>query len=148
MLLCNLIITNFNRRIEQVFSVLLTIVCISLTTFTNLTPKIAERLYFSEHQTIVSYFNTFAAIFMTVIIAYVLSKSVQEAQLNLERSKKILSQNEQLLESINQNIDIGICRTDVATNRLIYANIGKVQVMGYSSIDELLNTPPSAFYKV
>jgi PAS domain-containing protein len=96
----------------------------------------------------VSYFNTFAAIFMTVIIAYVLSKSAQEAQLNLERSKKILSQNEKLLESINQNIDIGICRTDVATNRLIYANIGKVQVMGYSSIDELLNTPPSAFYKV
>ena len=147
LLLCNLIITNFNRRIEQVFSILLTIVCISLTTFTDLTPKIAERLYLSEHQTIVSYFNTFAAIFMTVIIAYVLSKSAQEAQLNLERSKKILSQNEKLLESINQNIDIGICRTDVATNRLIYANIGKVQVMGYSSIDELLNTPPSAFYK-
>jgi PAS domain S-box-containing protein len=147
LLLCNLIITNFNRRIEQVFSILLTLLCICLTTFTDLTPKIAERLYVSEHQIIVSYFNTFAAIFMTVVIAYVLAKAALEAQQNLEQSKKILSQNEKLLESINQNIDIGICRTDVATNRLLYANKAKAKVFGYDSVEEILAISPNDFYK-
>lgn len=147
LLLCNLIVTNFNKRIEQIFSMILTLCCVCLTTFTDLTPRIADRLYVSEHQTIVSYFNTFAAIFMTVIIAYVLSKSAQDAQLNLEQSKKILSQNEKLLESINQNIDIGICRTDVATNKLIYANNAKVKVFGYDSVEEILKVSPYDFYK-
>lgn len=147
LLLCNLIVTNFNKRIEQLFSIILTLCCVYVTTFTDLTPRIADRLYMSEHQTIVSYFNTFAAILMTVIIAYVLSKSAQDAQLNLEQSKKILSQNERLLESINQNIDIGICRTDVATNKLIYANNAKVKVFGYDSVEEILNVSPYDLYK-
>ena len=147
LLICNLVTTRLDNRVQQFFSILLTVVCICLTSFTDLTPKLAARLYNVEHQYIVANFNVFAAIFMTVVIAYMMSQSAEEAQHNLVESKKILSQNEKLLESINQNIDIGICRTDVATNKLIYANNSKVKVFGYDSVEEIKQVPPDAFYK-
>ncbi|MES2559308.1 MAG: response regulator [Bacteroidota bacterium] len=147
LLLCYLMVAGPNRKVEQVFSVLLTLACIGLTTFTNLTPKIADRLYRVDHQIIVASFNTVAAILMTVIIAYVLARSSQEAFEHLQESKKILSKNEKLLHSINQNIDIAICRTDVASNNLIYANNAKVKVFGYDSVAEILTVSPDNFYR-
>lgn len=147
LLLCNLMIASWNSRIEQILSILLTLACISLTSFTDLTPKIAARLYREDHQLIVTYFNMSAAIFITVVIAYVLNRSSQQAKENLQESKKILSQNEKLLDSINQNIDIAICRTDVLSNKLIYANNAKVKVFGYDSVDEILAVAPDNFYK-
>ncbi|MES2779182.1 MAG: ATP-binding protein [Bacteroidota bacterium] len=146
LLLCNLIITNFDNRLPRLFAIMLTVTCISLTTFTDLTPKIAAHLYEVEHQVIVSYFNTFIAIFMAVMIAYVLSRSSQKAEENLQESKKILSQNEKLLNSINQNIDVAICRTDLVSNSLVYANNANAKVFGYDSLDELLKVCPDDFY--
>jgi PAS domain S-box-containing protein len=147
LLLCNLMVAGSDRRIEQLFSIALTVLCISITSFTDLTPKLAARLYRGEDQIIVANFNTFAAILMTVAIAYTLSRSSQEARENLQESKKILSQNEKLLNSINQNIDIAICRTDVELNHLIYANNAKAKVFGYNSVAEILAVSPDSFYK-
>lgn len=147
LLLCNLMVASPDRKGEQIFSIALTFFCISITSFTDLTPKIASRLYREEDQLIVVYFNTFAAICMTVIITYILSRSSQKARENLLESKKILSQNEKLLDSINQNIDIAICRTDAVTGVLIYANNAKVKVFGYDSLAEIFTVNPGTFYK-
>lgn len=147
LLLCNLMIASDNRKSDQILSILLTLGCISLTSFTDLTPKIAARLYREDHQLIVAYFNIVAAIFITVVIAFVINRSSQQAREDLQESKKILSQNEKLLNSIIQNIDIAICRTDAATNKLVYANNGKVKVFGYDSLDEIYTVAPDGFYK-
>jgi PAS domain S-box-containing protein len=147
LLLCNLIISNYKKPFEQFLSVGLTVFCILLTSFTNLTPKLSQLLYNNEHQAIVTYFNTFVAMGITVIMAFLLSKSAREAQHSLIANKLVSSKNELLLKSINQNIDIGICRTDVASNRLIYANNAQLKLFGYDTQEELLAVTPHDFYK-
>lgn len=147
LLLCNLMVSSWQKKWQPILSVLVTVLCICLTSFTDITPKISLRLYQPEHIAIVAYFNTFIAVLIVVVMSYYLSKSASDARRSLRENKRILSKNEQLLQSINQNIDIGICRTNVLSNKLLYVNNAKVKLFGYESAEEMLRVSPDAFYK-
>lgn len=146
LLLSNLLISNSEKLFTRIFPILITTFCIVLTSFTGITPKLAQRLVTPEHLAIISYFNTFMALSITVIVAYFLSRSVSKAQETLIESKLILNQNEKLLESINQNIELGIGRIDGLTHQFIYANNAFIHLFGFTSMEEVCQSNPDLFY--
>jgi PAS domain S-box-containing protein len=55
-------------------------------------------------------------------------------------------ESEQLLQSINSNIQVGICRSTMA-NQLIYVNEGFANLFGFGSVQEVLQTSPEFLYE-
>ncbi|MES2730727.1 MAG: PAS domain S-box protein [Bacteroidota bacterium] len=55
-------------------------------------------------------------------------------------------ESEQLLQSINSNIQVGICRSTMA-NQLIYVNEGFAKLFGFGSVQEVLQTAPEYLYE-
>jgi PAS domain S-box-containing protein len=57
-----------------------------------------------------------------------------------------LIQSQQLLNSINQNIDVAICRTSKSMNKLVYVNRGYIKLFGYDNEQDALNSGPANIY--
>lgn len=146
LLLGNTLITNFEKPLNRILPIAITILCISISSFTDLTPKIAAQLYNPQHQLIVGYFNTYMAITISFIVGYILNNSVSEARLQLKESKNILSKNEKLLESINQNIDIGIFRLAADTNEVLYVNNAILKLFQSESLEEIKQNSTFSYY--
>jgi PAS domain S-box-containing protein len=64
----------------------------------------------------------------------------------LKRTEESLKRSQQLMASINTNIKEGIYRSNEDT-QIIYVNPAFVEMFGYNSEEELLNTPFSNLYK-
>ena len=71
----------------------------------------------------------------------VFAKDVTEKR----QKENILLENQQLLSSINHNIKEGIYRS-TPSRGIIYANSAFAEMMGYDSIEELLQTPSPLLY--
>jgi PAS domain S-box-containing protein len=146
LLVCNLIILDYRNRWEQLLVMCISLICISLTSFADITPKIASLLYDRQHQIIMSYFNTFTAIAITLFMAYLLSVSYHESHTQLEQSKNLLNKSEQLIKSINQNIDIGIFRIKAETKEIVYINKAILNIFKYAKSDEVTEKSIFSYY--
>lgn len=62
-----------------------------------------------------------------------------------QKSQEALKQNQQLLESINRNIKEGIYRS-TPNKGMVYVNQAFVDMFGFDSIEEAINTPSRNFY--
>lgn len=83
---------------------------------------------------------------MSILITYLLINSWHKTKMQLELGQSVNERNQRLLSSINQNISIGICRTQASTDRMIYANRANVELFGYADESELLAVNPSSLY--
>lgn len=146
LLLCNLFIINPREKVQQFVSVCITVGCIILTSFTHLTPKLSTGLYDINHINIVAYFNIAVSLTLCIVIFYLMNQLSLETTEVKEAADDTLRKNQLLLNSINQNIDIGICRTDALTNRIIYANNAFLSLFGFKSIEELRLINPEELY--
>jgi hypothetical protein len=126
LIMCNFIIVDPGQKTLKYISLGLTLFCILSTSFFNFTPKLSLHLFKQEHQEIVSYFNVFCALIVTMIMLEIMVRSGNEAEDVIRLQEKSVRTKDQLIKSIAQNIDVGICRTDVGSNRLIYVNRAKM----------------------
>lgn len=146
LLLSNLIISDTKSKLERFVALGITILSIVLVNFTTFTPKLAQTLFDEQIQVFVAYINITAAMLMCIFMTYYIYRMSADATEQLLRSNEAVRQNELLLKSINQNIDEGICRTEVGTNRFVYLNAAKISMFGYNSIEEMLQVSPDTVY--
>ena len=146
LLLCNLFIINPRQKLHQFISVSLTVGCIILTSLTYVTPKLSSGLHDSSHVSFVAYFNVILSLILCITIYYLMNQLSLETVEVKEAADDTLRKNQLLLNSINQNIDIGVCRTDALTNRIIYANHAFLNLFGYKNLDDLRQTNPQELY--
>lgn len=146
LIMCNFIVADPQQRVLKYSTLVITLFCIISTSFFNFTPRLSQHLFKPEHQAIVSYFNVFCALSVTMIMLEIVVRSSNEAEDVIRLQEKSVRTKDQLLKSIAQNIDVGICRTDVGSNRLIYVNRAKVGMFGYDSEEELLKVAPAHLY--
>ncbi|TAE86256.1 MAG: hypothetical protein EAY81_05740, partial [Bacteroidetes bacterium] len=111
LLLCNLFIIDPRQKLHQFVSVSLTIGCVILTSLTDITPKLSSGLYDNDHVNLVAYFNVIMSLVLCIAIYYLMNQLSLETVEVKEAADDTLRKNQLLLNSINQNIDIGICRT-------------------------------------
>ncbi len=57
-----------------------------------------------------------------------------------------LIQSQQLLNSINQNIDVAICRTSKSMDKLVYVNRGYIKLFGYDNEKDALSSGLANIY--
>lgn len=146
LMLCNLFLIDPRHKTQQFISVSTTIGCVILTSFTNITPRLSEHLYDQNHVQIVSYFNVLMSLSICMVIFYLLNRlSVKTTEVK-EAADDLLKRNELLLNSINQNIDVGICRTDALTNRIVYANHAFLNLFGFKTLEEIQLINPNELY--
>jgi PAS domain S-box-containing protein len=148
LLLCNLFLVHPKHKLHQFISVSITTGCIILTSFTNVTPQLAASLYDKNHIQIVSYFNVLMSFTVCVVIFYLMNRLSVKTEEAKMATNDLLKQHELLLNSINQNIDVGICRTDALTNRIVYANHAFLNLFGFKSLEELQQINPKELYYV
>jgi PAS domain S-box-containing protein len=138
-LLCSLINARIDSSREHIIAILLTATCIGLTSFTTLTPRLSAFIYPPDKIYYIAVLNSICAISITVVMSVLLATTVRQSRLSLIRSQQSLTKNEALLKSINQNIDIGICRTDVASGKLLYVNNAFIKLFGLVSLEDASN---------
>jgi PAS domain S-box-containing protein len=146
LVMCNFVIVDPKEKLLKYAALAFTIFCILSTSFFDYTPKLSLHLFKTEHQEIVSYFNVLCAIVMSVLMMEIILRNTNDAEEVIKLQEKSVRTKDQLIKSIAQNIDVGICRTDVGSNRLIYVNRAKMEMFGYSSEEELLKVPPQELY--
>jgi PAS domain S-box-containing protein len=146
LIMCNFIVADPGQKKLRYLTLVGTLFCIISTSFFDYTPKLSQHLFKPEHQAIVSYFNVFCALSVTMIMLEIVVRSSVEAEDVIRFQEKSVRTKDQLIKSIAQNIDVGICRTDVSSNRLIYVNRAKMEMFGYDSEEELMKVPPEKLY--
>lgn len=146
LLLCNIVLSDVTQKWQGVLAGLITLTSIYFTSFTQLTPRLSDLLFVREHQMIIASFNMIMATSMALLITYLLINSWHDTKIQLELGKSVNERNQRLLSSINQNISIGICRTQASTNKMVYANRANVELFGYADEAELLSVNPSTLY--
>jgi PAS domain S-box-containing protein len=146
LIMCNFIVADPGQKKLRYLTLVGTLFCIISTSFFDYTPKLSQHLFKPEHQAVVSYFNVFCALSVTMIMLEIVVRSSVEAENVIRFQEKSVRTKDQLIKSIAQNIDVGICRTDVSSNRLIYVNRAKMEMFGYSSEEELMKVPPEKLY--
>jgi PAS domain-containing protein len=131
LIMCNFIVADPGQKKLRYLTLVGTLFCIISTSFFDYTPKLSQHLFKPEHQAVVSYFNVFCALSVTMIMLEIVVRSSVEAEDVIRFQEKSVRTKDQLIKSIAQNIDVGICRTDVSSNRLIYVNRAKMEMFGY-----------------
>jgi PAS domain S-box-containing protein len=146
LLMSSFIVVDPKQRILKYGALVFTIFCIISTSFFEYTPRLALLLLKPEHQQVISYFNIFSAVTMTVLMMEIVIRSNNDAEDVIRMQEKNVRTKDLLIKSIAQNIDVGICRTDVASDRLVYVNRAQVGMFGYDSEEELLRIAPGDLY--
>ncbi|MCU0441897.1 MAG: ATP-binding protein [Bacteroidia bacterium] len=146
LLLCNIVLSDVTQKWQGILAGVITLASIYLTSFTSLTPRFADLLFVREHQIVIASFNMIMATSMSLLITYLLINSWHKTKTQLELGQSVNERNQRLLSSINQNISIGICRTQASTNKIVYANRANVELFGYTDEEELLSMEPSSLY--
>lgn len=145
LLLCSIFVTNPRSRVQQITCISLTLICVFLTSFTNLTPKLVSRLYDENHIQVVSYFNVIMSMLICLVILSLMNRMWIKTEDNLKATNSLITKNESLIKSINQNIDVGIFRYN-SNNKIIYANQAWLKLFGYNNIIELDYTSPKHLF--
>jgi PAS domain S-box-containing protein len=146
LILGTLILADPDKLWHRMCALTVSLGSISLTNFSNLTPRLAGLMDSGNTHLTVAVFNIVTAIILSVVIVLVLVTTFVNAHKRLLESKQLLERNEQFLQSINHNIDIAICRTSVLNNRFIYVNNAQVSMFGYATPEEMLNMNPDEVY--
>lgn len=146
LLLSNLIISDTESKMERIAAIAITLISIGMVNFTDLTPRLANRIFDGNILVFVTYFNICAAMSMCIFMTFYIYRMSVDATEKIMRSNEAVRKNELLLKSINENIDEGICRTDVKTNRFVYLNAAKINLFGYGSIEEMMHVSPDNVY--
>lgn len=146
LVMCNFIVVDPQQKLLKYGAFAVTLFCIVSTSFFDFTPKLALSLFKPGHQEIVAYLNLFFVIIVTGIMMEIVVRSTNDAENLIRLQEKNVRTKDQLIKSIAQNIDVGICRTDVSSNRLIYVNRAQIEMFGYASEEELLKVQPVRLY--
>lgn len=146
LLLGNLILADPTNLWHRICAIAVSSGSILLTNLTDLTPKLAGHMASGSTYFTVTAFNISSAVIMSLVIVLVLVRAFVNAHKRLLESKQLLERSEQFLQSINHNIDIAICRTDVINNKFIYLNNAKINMFGYATLEEMMRLSPVEVY--
>jgi PAS domain S-box-containing protein len=103
-------------------------------------------LYNPIHLEVSTYFNVILGIITSFIIFKILINQYLKAERLLQKEEDRLKKSQEFIKSINQNIDVGICRTHAGLDKLIYVNRANANLFGYSSESEMMNIDPADMY--
>ncbi len=146
LLFANYIITQRNEWKERTVLIAITVTCILFTNFTSVTPGYGRLIPDRENAHTIALFNITTALAVSIFIFRSYVKAYDDAAMVIEEDKEIIQRSQQLLNSINQNIDEGICRTYVQNNRLVYANRAYARMFGFESEEAVLQASPDDLY--
>ena len=142
LMLCNLFVTSPKDRRQQTIAISATLITILLINYSNVSPRLNRVIYPESYQYYITVFHTGCGILMSFVMIHLLRKAWQEAIVKLKESKAKLESSEQLLNSINQNIDLGIFRADAVANKMTYANRALLKLFGYDSVEDVMVLGP------
>lgn len=145
-LFSNYILTQRKEWKERTLLISVSLCCILITNFTSVSPAYGKLVPDKDTAHVIALFNIITALTICVFIVRTYVGAIDETTKQIEQDKSIIQQSEQLLNSINRNIDEGICRTYALNNRIVYANRAYVKMFGYQSEEDILDAFPDTFY--
>lgn len=146
LLLCSYVFIDMHNKNLRYALTSITLLCIIAVNIEGLTPRWAFMLSNSIHQEVATYFNVILGILTSFIIFNILINQYLKAERLLVKEEERLKKSQDFLKSINQNIDVGICRTHVELDKLIYVNRAQSNLFGYASESEMMNINPADMY--
>lgn len=146
LLLCTYVFVDMHNKNLRYVLTSITLLCIIAVNIDGFTPRWAFLLYNPIHLEVSTYFNVILGIITSFIIFKILINQYLKAERLLQKEEDRLKKSQDFIKSINQNIDVGICRTHAGLDKLIYVNRANANLFGYSSESEMMNIDPADMY--
>jgi PAS domain S-box-containing protein len=146
LLLCAHVFIELKHKNLRYALTTITLLCIVAVNIEGLTPRWAFLLSNPIHLEISTYFNVVLGIIASFGIFNILINQYLKAERLLLKEEDRLKKSQDFIKSINQNIDVGICRTHAELDKLIYVNRANATMFGYASESEMMNIEPAEMY--
>ncbi len=134
--LCSFIAERPQTKTMRWIIWLITASCILTTVFLDITPRLSNTMYKPEHYTYAMYGNLFIALGLSFLTVQLLLRFATESENALIQNQANLQSHQELLYSINQNINEGIYRSN-EKNEIVYVNTAFARLFGYNRSEEI-----------
>lgn len=143
-ILANYTLGRYEHRYLRYPVLIFTLVSIYLTNFTHLTPGLSHLIHGDVNARYIALFNVISGIAVSMYILRNVIKVSDEATTELKAERDKIKQQQQLLDSINQNISEGIYRIDKDL-RIVYVNKAFASILGYT-VPEMYGRLPDILF--
>lgn len=131
LVLSNFLITSHEKIIQRTAALGFTFLCIVLTNFTTLTPRLAESIIDPQNVKIISAFNLFIGLISSVVILYVISYFNSTSEKNLLQKKEELLLAEKRWNYALSNNQEGVWDLNILTKDIYFSPQLK-KMLGYT----------------
>lgn len=145
MFLASMVVSRGMNRWVGVWSIGVSSITFLAVCFSDLTPKLELVIYNPQHYTLLSYINSIFAVLFAMAIVYTMFNTASRYSEQLGVAMQKNEAHRLLLNSITDNIDTGICRTNASLDKVIYVNHAQLKLFGYTEA-EFRNLNPFTTY--
>ncbi len=143
--LCSFIAERPQRKEIKWLIWAITISCIFTTAFLDITPHLSSVMFNPEHHQYAKYLNLFIALGLSVLTVRLLIQFATDSETALMKNQMRLQSHQDLLYSINQNINEGIYRS-TEDNKIVYVNNAFAKLFSYDSSEEVMGLSSPILY--